>query len=188
MPEGVARTDRPRSNADPGEAARKLALLDAPHVAPLTSFVRGLRAERGGDESIPWFDPTEAGIEARILMLFEAPGRRATAGRGSGFMSADNNDGSAENTWRLLREAGADRSRELAAWNVVPWYIGDSQRIRAATTNDLREARTALVEVLSLLPNLRVVARAHARLPGCAHGNSPRSRLRVLPPCFVAEP
>ncbi len=81
------RTDRPRTNGDPAEVARKLALLDKPHVKPLSDFVRHLRDERGGDESIPWFDPTEAGTEARILMLLEAPGRKATSAQGSGFIS-----------------------------------------------------------------------------------------------------
>jgi uracil-DNA glycosylase len=90
-------------------------------------------------------------------MLFEAPGRRATVVQGSGFISADNNDGSAANIWNLLEDAGVDRSREIVAWNVVPWYIGSEQRIRAATPDDLSEARAALEELLSLLPDLRVV-------------------------------
>ncbi len=106
------RTDRPRTNREPGEVARKLALLDSPHVAPLTDFVRRLRASRAGDESIPWFDPTDAGVRARILLLLEAPGRRATAKQGSGFVSADNDDPTAENAWHLYREAGIDRATD----------------------------------------------------------------------------
>jgi hypothetical protein len=151
------RTDQPRTNRDPQEVARKLALLDEPHAKPLSDFVRRLRAERGGDESIPWFDPTEAGTGARILMLFEAPGRKATAQQGSGFISADNNDASAQNMWELLCEAGIDRDREIATWNVVPWYIGSDRRVRAAQVEDIREARETLVRLLLLLPELRVV-------------------------------
>ena len=156
MTSGV-RNDRPRTNRDPQEIARKLALLDEPRIKPLSDFVRRLRAERGGDESIPWFDPTEAGTKARILMLFEAPGRRAIAQQGSGFISPDNNDGSAQNMWELLREAGIDRGREIAAWNVVPWYIGSERRVRAAQDEDIREAREALARLLLLLPELRIV-------------------------------
>jgi len=152
------RTDRPRTNRDPQEVARKLALLDEPHVKPLSDYVRRLRAERGGDESIPWFDPTDAGTKARILMLFEAPGPRATATRrGSGFISNDNRDLSAKSMWELLREARIDRSRETVSWNVVPWYIGSDRRIRAAKSEDIREASEALVQFLLLLPELRVV-------------------------------
>ncbi len=43
------------------------------------------------------------------------------------------------------------------SWNVVPWYIGSDTKIRAATSSDLQEARPALTELLSLLPDLRVV-------------------------------
>jgi hypothetical protein len=66
--------------------------------------------------------------------------RRATAELGSGFISADNNDGSAENMWNILREAGVDRSREIVVWNVVPWYIGTPKGIRAANRLDIEEA------------------------------------------------
>ena len=150
------RTDRPRTNADPAEVHRKLALLDEPHVKPLSDFVRELRT-RQKDDSIPWFDPTEAGTEARILMLLEAPGRQAAPGQGSGFISPDNNDGSAENMWNLQRQAGVNRRRELVTWNVVPWYIGSDSRIRAARGEDIQEAHLALVELLKLLGDVRVV-------------------------------
>lgn len=101
--------------------------------------------------------PTEAGVEAHILMLFENPGRRADAARGSGFISADNDDKSAENMWHLLREAGIDRRRDIVAWNIVPWYLGDERRIGAVRTSDIAAARPALLELLRLLPQLRVV-------------------------------
>ena len=125
-----------------------------PRIAPLSDYVRDLRARHGVDAQIPWFDPTEAGTEARILFLLEAPGPRAI---GSGFISADNNDGTAENVWRLEREAGIDRRREKVSWNVVPWYIGTTTGIRAATPRDIAEARDALARLISLLPQLRVV-------------------------------
>ena len=151
------RTDRPRTNAEPEEISRKLALLDAPHVAPLTDYVRRLRASRKGDESIPWFDPTDAGVDAPILVLLEAPGRRATAKQGSGFISADNDDPTAANAWRLYREAGIDRRTDVVVWNVIPWYIGTDRRIRGWKRIDLDEAGDALRDLLGLLPNIRVV-------------------------------
>jgi uracil-DNA glycosylase len=147
------RSDRPRTNREPGEVARKIALLDVPRIAPLSDYVRELRASHP-DAGIPWFDPTEAGTEARILFLLEAPGPRAIA---SGFISADNNDGTAENMWRLEREAGIDRRRDKVSWNVIPWYIGSASGIRAARTSDIVEARDALARLISLLPELRVV-------------------------------
>jgi uracil-DNA glycosylase len=145
----------PRAHRDPREVERKRHLLDAPHVKPLTDFVRRLSDERG--VVVPWFDPTEAGSEARILMLFENPGRRADAAQGSGFISADNDDKSAENMWGFLRAAGVERRRDVAAWNIVPWYLGDERKIGDVTARDIDEARSALMELLGLLPNLRVV-------------------------------
>ena len=107
---------------------------------------------------MPDFDPTEAGTRARILLLLEAPGPKATRGRGgSGFVSPDNNDGSAENMWNLLRDAGMDRAHDVATWNVVPWYVGSDTKIRAVETADLLEARPYVEEVVSLLPELQVV-------------------------------
>jgi len=143
----------PRAHRDHPEVERKRQLLEAAHIAPLTDFVRRLRAEHGPD-SVPFFDPTEGGTDASILLLFENPGRRADAVHGSGFLSADNDDRSAENTWGFYREAGIDRARDIA-WNIVPWYLGDASRI--VRTHDLDEARPALSELLPLLPRLRVV-------------------------------
>lgn len=153
---GKPRTDEPRTNRDPAEIDRKVSLLHEEHVAPLTEFVERLRQSKP-NAAVPYFDTTEAGIEARILLLLEAPGRRSALEAGSGFVSPDNDDQSAQNMWRLLRETGIDRGRDIATWNVVPWYLGDGRRIRATRASDLEEARAATRELLSLLPNVRVV-------------------------------
>ncbi len=146
----------PRAHRDRREVERKLGLLDEPHIAPLSDFVRRLRARHGPD-SVPWFDPTEAGVEAPLLFLFENPGRRANVTHGSGFISADNDDRSADNAWHLYKEAGIDRRRDMVAWNIVPWYLGDERTIGKVGMRDLDEARPALLELLDLLPRLRVV-------------------------------
>jgi uracil-DNA glycosylase len=170
----------PRANRNNSEIERKLALLDEPHIAPLTAFVRRLHAERGAPD-VPWFDPTEAGTEARILLLLENPGRRAAIQTGSGFISADNDDKSAENMWGILREAGIDRRRDIVAANIVPWYLGDESGIGKVRARDLDEARPALLELLSLLPDLRVVI-----LIGRVAANGWR-RLRPLSDISVLE-
>lgn len=116
-----------------------------------------LRQTRPGTQ-IPYFDPTEAGVNASILLLLEAPGPKTDADRGgSGFVSADNDDSSAENLWHALRDAGVDRGREIATWNIVPWYIGTGKRIRPATPADIEDATAPFRELQSLLKNLRVV-------------------------------
>lgn len=154
--DGLPRTDAPRTNREPDEVARKLSLLRAQRVAPLTDYVESLRASHPR-AAVPYFDSTEAGIDAAILGLFEAPGPKATPPAGSGFVSADNNDQTAQNMWELLRDAGIDRSSEYAAWNVVPWYVGDGTRIRAVRNTDLEEAQPATEELLTLLSSVRVV-------------------------------
>ena len=153
----------PKENRDPAFVQRKLERLEEPHVAPLTAFVKTLNGQRGIG-SVPWFDPDDAGIDARILLLFEAPGPRATgtagpraAARGSGFISPDNDDRSAEAMWRLFNEARIERHRDVVNWNIVPWYVGDDRRIRAVEDSDLDEARPALLKLLTLLPQLRII-------------------------------
>ena len=109
---------------------------------------------------MPDFDPTEAGVAAPILLLLEAPGPKASRERGgSGFVSPDNIDGTAENMWRPLREAEVDRGHEVVTWDVVPWYIGSDRNIRPADSADLLEGRPYVEELLGLLRALRVVVR-----------------------------
>lgn len=153
----TARLDRPRTNREPTEIARKRSLMDAERIRPLCALVDALRREHP-HAWIPYIDPTEAGTEARILRLMEAPGPGAVAERGgSGFVSADNDDPSALNSWMLLREAGIDRCHELVSWNAVPWYVGTPTRVASPSVAELRKALPALVRFLELLPHLRVV-------------------------------
>ena len=151
-----ARVDHSRSNRERSEIERKMAMLDEARVRPLSGFVRRLRVEQP-EQWIPWFDPTDAGVEARILRLSEAPGGMAVTQRGgSGFVSADNDDPSA-NSWTFLREAGVDRCHEIVTWNAVPWYLGSETKVAAATARDLEAARASLFELIALLGELRVV-------------------------------
>ena len=50
----------------------RLAQLHEPHIAPLTRFVEELRAENP-DYLMPYFDPWDAGVDAEVLFLLEAP-------------------------------------------------------------------------------------------------------------------
>jgi hypothetical protein len=150
------RADAPRTNRDDSELARKNAALGAPHIASLIEFVDRLRRQHPG-ALIPYFDPTEAGVNASILCLYEAPGPKSAPPAGSGFVSTDNNDQTATNMWHLLKEAGIDRSTDYVAWNVVPWYVGDGQKIRPVVSADLAEAKAATEELLALLPKLTTV-------------------------------
>jgi hypothetical protein len=52
--------------------------------------------------------------------MHESPGPQASPGHGSGLISTDNNDPSAERFWRLSREAGLPRDGYIS-WNAVLW-------------------------------------------------------------------
>lgn len=147
--------EAPRGHRDPAVIAAKRARVNEPHVRPLNDMVREINRIRGA-ETTPWFDPDGGGVGARALFLLECPGRMATAGRGSGFISADNDDQTAANFFTLRHEAGLPRDR-LVAWNVVPWYLPAGNRTANATAADVREAAPWLARLIDLLPSLELV-------------------------------
>jgi hypothetical protein len=91
--------DQPRTMRLPEVRSARLHALYQPHMAPLTEFVHQLR-QRDRNE-YPYFDPADGGVNASILFLLEKPGPMTVpTGRGrregSGFISRDNDDPTAE--------------------------------------------------------------------------------------------
>lgn len=106
---------------------------------------------------MPDLAPVGGGTQARILCLLEAPGGKAVGGRGgSGFVSMDNNDQTAQTVFQMTRQASVDRA-SLLLWNIVPWYVGDEERIRGVRPDEVEEGREHLRQLLKLLPELCVV-------------------------------
>lgn len=136
----------------------KRARLDDPHVGSLNAMVREINRHRADDHAAPWFDPADGGTDADVLLLLECPGPRASAHKGSGFVSADNDDQTAENIVTLLHEAQLDRSR-IVIWNVVPWYLPstDGRSTKNASSADIVESGPWLERLVSQLPNLKLV-------------------------------
>lgn len=59
---------------------------------------------------------------------------------------------------RGLVKEGSGAFLVLRCWAATSvWYIGDGTKIRATRASDLDDAREATRELLSLLPNVRVV-------------------------------
>jgi hypothetical protein len=144
--------DRPRSMRDPAVRARRRAMLGLPHIAPLSTFVSELRT-CGGE--VPDFDPLDGGIEAKVLFLFEKPGPMTAQGNarlkvGSGFISRNNDDQTAEATFRFMKEAAVPRQGTVA-WNLVPAWNG----VRKVTSGEIQTGLAHLSELLRLLPRLR---------------------------------
>jgi hypothetical protein len=148
---------------DPAALSERLrAVRTEPAVRPLNDWVETLREHLGDGEAVPWFDPASGGVEARSLFLLEAPGQKsmgeeaALRRTGSGIISVDNDDPTAQNCWMLRAEAGLPY-RESVHWNVVPWYLGTANRIAAPGRTEIQRAAPFLHEVITMLPALEVV-------------------------------
>lgn len=142
--------DLPRSMRSEAVRLRRRAMVSEAHMAPLTAYAARLR-ERGSVE-VPDFDPLDAGIHAQILFLFEKPGPMTASSGGSGFISRNNDDPSAEATFNFMTRAGIPRNLTLT-WNVIPWWNGT----RRITTDELRQGVASVRELINLLPSLRAV-------------------------------
>ncbi|WP_328690149.1 uracil-DNA glycosylase [Streptomyces phaeochromogenes] len=159
----VFRSTAPRALRDPAVlSARLSAVRTDPNVRPLNDWVEKLRSRLGDGEAVPWFDPACGGVQARSLFLLEAPGQKAMGEEaalrrtGSGLISVDNDDQTAQNCWMLRAEAGLPYG-ESVHWNVVPWYLGTADRIAAPGRTEIQRAAPFLHEVIAMLPALEVV-------------------------------
>ena len=145
--------DEPNALKSPDERQRRIALLNQSHIAPLAKYLADIKAEHP-EKDLPCFDPCDGGASAKVLFLLEAPGRKAVV---STFISRNNPDPTARNMCDLFQEAGISRS-DTVIWNIVPWHVGDGDRIRAVNNDDIRQSLPYVEDLLSLLPNLKVIA------------------------------
>jgi len=144
--------DCARSLHSPDAIKLRRLMLHEPHIAPLTDFVQKLRRNHPGCE-FPDFDPFDGGCNADILFLFEKPGPMTSAGgKGSGFISRNNNDPTAEATFDFMNKAGLPRKRTVI-WNIIPGWNGT----RKVTTTELRAGVDDLNGLLTLLPKLQTI-------------------------------
>ncbi len=149
--------DSPRLFSSQLEIQKREKRIFSPNVVTLNTWVSELKTRLGSGAIIPWFDPDDGGVNAKILWLLEAPGPKSTRERGgSGFISCNNNDQTAQNTWETRQEAGVDR-RFVVHWNVIPYYIGTNTKIRAFNPSDIAAGGPLLLDLLDLLPHLKVV-------------------------------
>ena len=71
---------------------------------------------------------------------------------GSGFISRNNDDPTAEATFVFMREAGIPRYL-TCIWNLVPWWNGS----RKVTASELVAGTECVEELTDLLPALRLI-------------------------------
>ena len=145
-------TTEPRRHRETEFLEAKQARWFDPHVAPVNALVQEISRTVGGD--VPYVDPDCGGVNARVLLLLEAPA--GAAAHGSRMLSADNDDGTAANVWRAYQHSELPREWGMH-WNAVPWYIGVRGKIAAAKAHDVEEGREWLLRLVDLLPGLSVV-------------------------------
>jgi uracil-DNA glycosylase len=150
-----------RSLKSESEMISRRAMLDLPHIIPLAEYCRCLRAEGRG--TVPEFDPRDGGVAAKVLFLMEKPGPmtddNGLTGRiGSGFISRDNDDPTAEAILFFMEQADIERGLSIL-WNTVPWWNGT----RKVAAKELATGIERLAGLLELLPNIRVVVGVGAK-------------------------
>jgi hypothetical protein len=153
--------DAPRGFRDPAVlATRNDMLATAERTLPLEAWARSVEEKRRSqkpDIVLPHFDPAEAGVEARVLVLLEAPGPKTVPGwGGSGFISVDNDDPTAQNVWTTRNAVGLHE--HVLAWNIVPWVLGRASV--KPTGQEIEQGAGELRGLLDLLPELRVIVLA----------------------------
>ena len=130
--------------------------LEQDHIKPLSLYVDSLRAQYEADRwEFPDFDPADGGINARLLFLFEKPGPKTSEkGRGSGFISRNNNDATASTTFQFMQEAKSPR-HETVTWNVIPGWNGTIDIASDELDHWLK--RFDIEKFISLLPKLKAI-------------------------------
>jgi uracil-DNA glycosylase len=155
---------------------RRAAMLSQPHIEPLAKYLANIKAGHP-DKELPCFDPCDGGVRARVLFLLEAPGPKAV---GSTFISRNNPGPTARNMCELLQEAGLTRG-DTILWNIVPWYVGNGNRIRAVNSSDIQQAFPHFEELLALLPELKIIVLVGKK------AQTAKSRIQQLSRLPVAE-
>jgi uracil-DNA glycosylase len=142
--------------AKAGVVCDKHERLGEPHVAPLNALVSAWRAERGTTR-IPWFDPSDGGVTARVLILMEAPAPGTVRATGSGICSEDNADPSNRQI-AALRAAAAIPRAQCLKWNMVPWATHElGESIRAPARSEIVSAVPYLLQLLDVSRRVEVV-------------------------------
>lgn len=143
----------PRSLKNEENRIIRKELLSSQHMQPLTQWVANLRKQLDDSFFVPDFDPLDGGINAEFLFLFEKPGPKTDSRNGgSGFISRDNNDPTAENIFKFMKDIGLNRNRTLI-WNIMPIW----NKTIKFNSQERKKGTRLLEEVMGLLPNIKAL-------------------------------
>ncbi len=123
------------------------------HIELVNQLVDKLRLELA--EDIPYVAPSYGGTKAKVLLLLQDPGPKTNLTQnGSGFISTQNDDPTAEVLGTLLDKAQIALD-DVIAWNACVHYIGSDQKKPSA--KQLQHNLKPLAQLIELLPKLQVV-------------------------------
>ncbi|MBC2637518.1 MULTISPECIES: uracil-DNA glycosylase [unclassified Rhodococcus (in: high G+C Gram-positive bacteria)] len=143
-------------NADPDVVAEKMTRIRDPHVRPLNALADRVADSAGLPHGhIPYVDPDQGGIKARVLVLLDNPSTKAEAGTGSGLLSLDNNDRTARNCREAYARHGVAWS-QVVHWNVVPFPVAGVKN-GGSTAAERAKAVPWTREFVELCPDLEMV-------------------------------
>ncbi len=131
---------------------QKCNALYSNHIASLTRMVQNYH-EKG--VNMPWIDPADGGVQARMLILLQSPARSELTPR---FVSLDNPCPSQQNLHRFLKQAGIKR-KDIILWNTMPWLTPLGEKI-SPTRNNVRKGVEIIKSLMPLLEDLTVVVLA----------------------------
>jgi hypothetical protein len=137
----------PRRNAEPAFCAEQIAHRYDPHIEPVNRLVDALSTDA---RWMPYVSPLYGGVNATILFLFQDPGPATEDGPGSGLLSPENDDPSAELFSNCLAEAGLSYA-DVITWNAYPWFIPSQVAPNASMLVEGVEPLAALIDVLGSL-------------------------------------
>ncbi|TFC28776.1 uracil-DNA glycosylase [Cryobacterium sp. TMT1-3] len=134
-----------------------------PHIKPINDYIDEIRT---AELWVPYVAPAHGGINARVLSVLRDPGPATRKDVGSGFISVENDDPTAERQCNRFESVGLS-AYDILPWNAYPWYIN-----RAPKATELEAGVDTILEMLRLAPAVQVVL-----LQG---GDARRSWRRVL--------
>ena len=101
---------------------------------------------------VPYVAPHQGGVGARLLSLSSNPGPKTD----SGFISCENDDGSAARMAGLYESAGISQT-DTVPWNAYPWFIHDELAGKGLDGTQISEGQRPLWKMIEMLRELRVV-------------------------------
>jgi len=139
-----------------------------PQVLAVNSLVDELKQARPG-LAVPFVAPHYTAANARILALSSNPGPRAAGDSGSGLLSRENDDPSAERMSRVLQAVGLGDADSMP-WNAYPWYVHDNYPDGLPPAL-LAEGLQPFAQLLERHPNIQAIV---------AHGGDAKRFMRLF--------